>query len=57
MNPFKKYLILLLIGGFGVLPKLQAQSDLQISKVFDKYGEGKGGDGGTHQRNVGWLRL
>ena len=33
---------MLLIGGFGVLPKLQAQSDLQISKVFDQYGERKG---------------
>ena len=42
MNPIKKYLIMLLIGGIGILPKLQAQSDLQISKVFDKYGEGKG---------------
>ena len=42
MNPFKKYLILLLMGGFGILPKLQAQSDLQISKVFDQYGERKG---------------
>jgi len=42
MNPIKKYLIMLLIGGFGILPKLQAQSDLQISKVFDQYGERKG---------------
>ena len=42
MNSIKKYLIMLLIAGFGILPKLQAQSDLQISKVFDKYGEGKG---------------
>jgi len=33
---------MLLIGGFGILPKLQAQSDLQISKVFDQYGERKG---------------
>ena len=42
MNSIKKYLIMLLIGGFGILPKLQAQSDLQISKVFDQYGERKG---------------
>lgn len=33
---------MLLIGGFGIIPKLQAQSDLQISKVFDQYGERKG---------------
>ena len=42
MNSIKKYLIMLLIASFGVLPKLQAQSDLQISKVFDQYGERKG---------------
>jgi len=42
MNSIKKYLIMLLIYGFGILPKLQAQSDLQISKVFDQYGERKG---------------
>lgn len=42
MNPIKKYLIMLLISCFGILPKLQAQSDLQISKVFDQYGERKG---------------
>lgn len=42
MNSIKKYLIMLLIAGFGILPKLQAQSDLQISKVFDQYGERKG---------------
>lgn len=33
---------MLLISCFGILPKLQAQSDLQISKVFDQYGERKG---------------
>lgn len=37
-----KYLVLLLITGFGVFPGLKAQSDLQISKVFDQYGERKG---------------
>lgn len=42
MNSIKKYLIMLLICGFGIIPKLQAQSDLQISKVFDQYGERKG---------------
>lgn len=42
MNSTKKYLIMLLIAVIGILPKLQAQSDLQISKVFDQYGERKG---------------
>jgi len=42
MNSIKKYLMLLLITCFGILPKLQAQSDLQISKVFDQYGERRG---------------
>ena len=28
--------------GFGIIPTLQAQNDLQISKVFDQYGEKKG---------------
>lgn len=34
--------MVLLIGGFGLSPNLQAQSDLQISKVFDQYGVQKG---------------
>ncbi|HLP05023.1 MAG TPA: DUF6108 family protein [Paludibacter sp.] len=42
MNSIKKYLIMLLISSLGILPKLQAQSDLQISKVFEQYGEQKG---------------
>lgn len=42
MNSMKKYLMVLLIGGFGLSPNLQAQSDLQISKVFDQYGVQKG---------------
>ena len=33
MNPFKKFLILLLMGGFGVLPKLQAQSVLHFQEA------------------------
>ena len=42
MNSMKKYLMVLLIAGFGLSLNLQAQSDLQISKVFDQYGEQKG---------------
>ncbi|MCE5332674.1 MAG: DUF6108 family protein [Bacteroidales bacterium] len=42
MKSMNKYLVLLLITGFGVFPGLKAQSDLQISKVFDQYGERKG---------------
>jgi hypothetical protein len=36
------YLILTLLVGFGVLQALKAQNDLQISTVFDQYGEKKG---------------
>jgi hypothetical protein len=43
MRPIKKYLILTLVLGLGsILPTLQAQNDLQISKAFDQYGERKG---------------
>lgn len=33
---------MLLIACFGLISKLQAQNDLQISKVFDQYGDQKG---------------
>jgi len=42
MRSIKKYLILTLLVGFGIVPALQAQNDLQISRVFDQYGEKKG---------------
>jgi len=42
MKSIKKYLILLLVAVFGLIPKIKAQNDLQISKVFDQYGERKG---------------
>jgi hypothetical protein len=42
MKSNKKYLSLLLLVGFSIIPNLQAQNDLQISKVFDQYGENKG---------------
>jgi hypothetical protein len=43
MRPIKKYLILTLVLGLGsILPTLQAQTDLQISKAFEQYGEHKG---------------
>jgi len=35
------YLILTLLVGFGLMPTLKAQDDLQISRVFDQYGEMK----------------
>jgi hypothetical protein len=38
----KKFLILLLITGWGAVQSAFAQSDLQISKVFEQYGERKG---------------
>lgn len=41
MRSIKMYLILTLLVGFGMLPTLKAQSDLQISRVFDQYGEMK----------------
>lgn len=42
MRSIKKYLILTLLIAFAFIPTLQAQSDLQISKAFDQYGEKKG---------------
>ena len=42
MRSIKKYLFLALIGIVGILPALHAQQDLQISKVFDLYGDKKG---------------
>lgn len=30
------------LAGFGFIPTLKAQTDLQISRVFDQYGEKKG---------------
>ena len=43
MRPIKKYLILtLLLGLGGNFLTVQAQTDLQISKAFDRYGERKG---------------
>ena len=42
MRSIKKYLILTLLFAVGVLPALKAQNDLQISKVFDQYGENRG---------------
>jgi len=43
MRSIKKYVMFTLIVGLGsILPTLQAQSDLQISKAFDQYGERKG---------------
>ena len=42
MKSIKKYLSLILLVGFSIIPTLQAQNDLQISKVFDQYGENKG---------------
>jgi len=41
MRSIKMNLILTLLVGFGMFPTLKAQSDLQISKVFDQYGEMK----------------
>lgn len=42
MRSIKKHLILTILVGLGVWSTLQAQNDLQISKVFDQYGEKKG---------------
>jgi hypothetical protein len=42
MSSIKKYLILALLVGFGSMPSLHAQTDLQISKAFDQYGDKKG---------------
>lgn len=42
MKSIKKYLVLLLLVNLGLLSQVNAQSDLQISKVFEQYGEKKG---------------
>jgi len=42
MKSMKKYVILSVLFVFGLMPKLQAQSDLEINKVFDQYGKQKG---------------
>ena len=42
MKSIKKYLVLALMAGFGFFTNLIAQNDLQISKVFELYGEKKG---------------
>lgn len=42
MRSIKKYLILAFLAGFGFFPTLKAQNNLQISRVFDQYGEKKG---------------
>lgn len=42
MKSIKKYLVLLLLVNLGLLSQVKAQSDLQISKVFEQYGEKKG---------------
>lgn len=42
MNQFKKYVCTVLLFGMAVLAPLKAQSDLEIRKAFEKYGEMKG---------------
>ena len=42
MKSIKQYLFLTLLVLFGISPTIIAQNDLQISKVFDLYGEKKG---------------
>ena len=42
MKSIKKYLVLVLITGFGFSPNLKAQNDLQIGRVFELYGDKKG---------------
>lgn len=42
MNTMKKYMGLLLIFSLGCIPTLFAQSDLEIRKAFEQYGEKKG---------------
>ena len=42
MRSIKKYLIPLLLVIVGFTPALKAQNDLQISRVFDQYGNKKG---------------
>ena len=42
MKLIKIYLLLMLLAGFAGIQTMQAQSDLEIKKVFDRYGERKG---------------
>ena len=42
MRSIKIYLLLMLLTGFTGIQSLQAQSDLEIKKVFDRYGNRKG---------------
>ena len=42
MRSIKKYLIPVLLVIVGFAPTLKAQNDLQISRVFDQYGNKKG---------------
>lgn len=42
MKPINKYLILVSVLILGVLPQVKAQDDLEVSKVFSKYGKQKG---------------
>lgn len=42
MRPIKIFLFLLLLTGFTGIRSIQAQSDLEIKKVFDRYGNQKG---------------
>jgi hypothetical protein len=42
MNPLKKYVCTVLLFGMAILSPLKAQSDLEIRKAFEQYGEKKG---------------
>ena len=42
MNPLKKYVSTVLLFGMAILSPLKAQSDLEIRKAFEQYGEKKG---------------
>ena len=42
MNQLKKYVCTVLLFGMAILSPLKAQSDLEIRKAFERYGEKKG---------------
>ena len=42
MRSIKKYLFIALLVVFGITPDLNAQNDLQISRVFELYGNKQG---------------
>lgn len=42
MKQRNRYLILITLVLIGFMPRLNAQNDLEISKIFDKYGKQKG---------------